>query len=105
MSKSSTTTETDMLDEIHPGDLVRTEFIEPLKLDPDELASVTGIEPPALRAFLEGRAPVSADLDLRLGRYFRISEGFFLGLQVDYDMRMWRRSHAAELDRIVPRAA
>lgn len=105
MSKSSTIIESDLLDEIHPGDLVRTEFVEPLELNPDALASATGIAPATLRSFLNGRTPVTADIDLRLGRYFRMSAGFFLRLQIDYDMRMWRRGNAAELDRIVPRAA
>lgn len=105
MSKSSTIIESDMLDEIHPGDLVRTEFVEPLGLDARELAAATGIAEATLRAFLNGLTPVTANLDLRLGRYFRMSAGFFLRLQIDYEMRLWRRAHAAELERIIPRAA
>lgn len=105
MSKSSTTTEAELLDEIHPGDLVRIEFMEPLALNPNDLAAAIGVAQATLRTFLDGKASVSADLDLRLGRYLGVSEGFFLGLQIDYDLRMWRRSHASELERIVPLAA
>jgi plasmid maintenance system antidote protein VapI len=48
---------------------------------------------------------VTADTDLRLARYFRMSEGFFLGLQADYDLMQRKREIGAELDAIRPRAA
>lgn len=48
---------------------------------------------------------MSADTDLRLARYFGVSEGFFLGLQADYDLMQRKREIAAELDAIQPRAA
>jgi plasmid maintenance system antidote protein VapI len=48
---------------------------------------------------------VEADIDLRLARYFGMSEGFFLRLQNDYDLEEVRRSRGGEPDRIVPRAA
>ena len=49
--------------------------------------------------------PIDADVDLRLARYFGVSEGFFLGLQNDYDLEEVRRAKGNDLDRIVPRAA
>jgi addiction module HigA family antidote len=64
-----------------------------------------GIPLDRLEALLQGRVPLTADLDLRLGRYFGMSEGFFLPLQNDYDLEEVRRSRGRELDRIVPRAA
>jgi plasmid maintenance system antidote protein VapI len=54
---------------------------------------------------LECRVAVDADIDLRLGRYFGMSEGFFLRLQNSYDLEEVRRARGRELDRIVPRAA
>lgn len=48
---------------------------------------------------------MTADTDLRLARYFGISEGFFLGLQSDYDLMERRRKISADLRRIVPRVA
>jgi plasmid maintenance system antidote protein VapI len=48
---------------------------------------------------------MDADLDLRLARYFGMSEGFFLGLQDDYELLEAKRALNGELDRIVPRAA
>ena len=48
---------------------------------------------------------MDAELDLRLARYFRMSEGFFLGLQDDYELLKAKRSLKGELDKILPRAA
>jgi antitoxin HigA-1 len=56
-------------------------------------------------AILDARLPVDADTDLRLSRYFGVSEGWFLGLQNDYDLEEAKRALNGGLDRIVPRAA
>ena len=52
-----------------------------------------------------GKRAITADTDLRLARYYGISEGIFLGLQMDYDLRMQRRALGKKLDAIKPRAA
>ena len=65
----------------------------------------TGIAADRLAAILAASAPVNAAVDLRLARYFGVSEGFFLGLQIDYDLEEERRRHGDELDRITQRAA
>jgi len=54
---------------------------------------------------LTGAKPVNAELDLRLARCFRMSEGFFPGLQADYELLEAKRALNGDLDRIVPRAA
>jgi len=79
--------------------------MEPLELSVEELAPHLGVTPDRLRAVIEGDVAVDADLDLRLARYFRMSEGFFLGLQTDYELLEAKRALNGELDRIVPRAA
>ena len=56
-------------------------------------------------AVTDGTVVMDADLDLRLSRYFRMSEGFFLGLQDDYELLEAKRALNGDLDRIVPRAA
>lgn len=105
MSKSSITTNPDWLHNSHAGELVEREFMEPLGLTPEVLASAIDMPVEALRAVLEGDGPMSAELDLRLGRYFRMSEGFFLRLQDQYDLLEAKRALNGSLDRIVPRAA
>lgn len=96
----------DRLDNVHPGDILREDFLIGSELPVSEISEGTGIPAAELHALLECRTPVTAEIDLRLARYFAMSEGFFLGLQDDYDLEEVRRSKTgAEIDRIVPRAA
>jgi antitoxin HigA-1 len=107
MSASRTITpDEDRLDNVHPGEILREDFLIGTDIPLEEVSEGTGISVSELRALLDCKAAVSAEIDLRLGRYFGMSEGFFLGLQDDYDLEEVRRSEAgAEIDRIVPRAA
>ena len=106
MSKSPTITdETDWLHNPHAGELLLSEFMEPLGLDCAALARAIGMDAVRLQAMLDGAAPIDAETDLRLGRYFRMSEGFFLGLQDDFEIRAAKRALNGQLERIVPRAA
>lgn len=105
MSRSSTTTSDDWLDNVHAGEMLLSEFMEPLELSAAELARLISVERNRLEAVIDGNAPMDAELDLRLARYFRMSEGFFLRLQNQYDTREAKRALNGALDRIVPRAA
>ena len=107
MSASRTTTpDENRLDNVHPGDILREDFLIGSEIPIAEVSSGTGISPKVLEVLIACRAPVTAEIDLRLTRYFGVSEGFFLGLQIDYDLEEVHRSKAgAEIDRIVPRAA
>lgn len=104
-SKSRTTTDSEWLHNSHAGELLVLEFMEPLGLSPEALAAALSVSVSHLEDVIAGTRPMDADLDLRLARYFRMSEGFFLSLQLDYELREARRSLNGELDRIVPRAA
>jgi len=95
----------DRLANVRPGDILREDFLIGSEIPAAEVASGAGIAEERLRLLLRSEIPVDADLDLRLSRYFGMSEGFFLGLQNDYDLEEARREHGAELDRIIPRAA
>lgn len=106
MSGSRTiTTEEDRLPNVHPGDILRHDFLIGGKIALSEVAERAGIEARRLQRLLDREISVDADIDLRLARYFGMSEGFFLGLQADHDVEEFKRSHAADLDRIIPRAA
>lgn len=105
MSRSSTTTNPDWLHNSHAGELLLSEFMQPLGLSPESLADSLRVDVARLRAVIDGTIAVDADLDLRLSRYFRMSEGFFLGLQDDYELLEAKRALNGDLDRIVPRAA
>lgn len=106
MSKSSTiTTDPDWLHNPHAGELLVSEFMEPLGMSAVALAEALEIDPARIEGVIGGRLRMNADLDLRLARYFRMSEGFFLGLQDDYELLEAKRALNGDLDRIVPRAA
>jgi addiction module HigA family antidote len=105
VSKSSTTTNPEWLHNPHAGELLASEFMEPLGLSVSDLARAIEIDPARLGAVIAGTVTMDAELDLRLARYFRMSEGFFLGLQDDYELREAKRALNGDLDRIVPRAA
>ena len=105
MSRSSTITDPDRLDNEHAGQLLVTEFLEPADLDVPQLAEAIGVSPERVASVIDGARPMDAELDLRLARYFRMSEGFFLRLQERYEIVAAKRSLNGALDRIVPRAA
>ena len=106
MAKSATTTKArNLLDNVHPGEILREDFLIGAQIPLAEVAAGTGIDPGQLQRLLDGKVGVNANVDLRLGRFFGMSEGFFLRLQNRFDLEEERRAHRADLDRIVPRAA
>ncbi|HEX7877183.1 MAG TPA: HigA family addiction module antitoxin [Sphingobium sp.] len=106
MSGSRTITRDDgLLDNVHPGAILREDFLIGGEIPVEEAACGAGIARERLDAILAEKGAVDANIDLRLARYFGMSEGFFLGLQIDYDLEEERRAHGAELARIVRRAA
>ena len=106
MSKSSTTTtDPEWLHNPHAGEMLFAEFMEPLDLTADVLAASLAVAPARLDGVIAGRIRMDAELDLRLGRFFSMSEGFFLGLQVDYELLEAKRALNGELEKIMPRAA
>ena len=105
-SKSQiTTTDPDWIENEHAGQLLVAEFLEPSSLSVAQLAGDIGIAPERIAAVVDGARPIDAELDLRLGRYFGMSEGFFLRLQDQYELLEAKRALNGELDKILPRAA
>jgi addiction module HigA family antidote len=105
MSKSSTTIESDWLHIPHAGELLVSEFMEPLELEIPAVAQAIEVESARLQALIDGSERIDGELDLRLSRYFGMSEGFFMRLQTSADLRVAKRALNGELDRIAPRAA
>ncbi len=105
-SKSQTITEdTALLHNPHAGEILLSEFLEPMGLSQNGLARAISVPPRRINEIVHGKRAVTADTDLRLARYFGMSEGFFLGLQADYELRERKRELGDSLDRIKPRAA
>ena len=108
MSKSSITISgslPEFLPNPTPGEILLEEFLKPAGLSQNALARAIGVPPRRINEIILGKRAVTADTDLRLARYFGISEGAFLGLQADYDLMQRRREMGDTLEKIVPRAA
>ena len=75
-----------------------------MELSQNALARALGVPPRRINEIVLGKRDVTADTDLRLARYFGMSEGFFLGLQTDFDLMERRRRIQPQLNRISPRA-
>jgi antitoxin HigA-1 len=102
MSRSSTIT-ADLLRNPHPGEILLEEFLIPMELSQTGLAHAIGVPPRRINEIVLGKRAVTADTDLRLARYFGMSEGFFLGLQSDFDLMERRRALGPALKAIKPR--
>lgn len=101
----TTTTDAELLPNPTPGEILLKEFLTPMGLSQNALARAVHVPPRRINEIVLGKRAVTADTDLRLARYFQVSEGFFLGLQTDYDLMEQRRLLGAALDVIEPRAA
>ncbi len=91
----------DLLPPLHPGEVLREEFMVPLGLTPYAVAKACGV--PRTRIVRE-ETPVTADTALRLGRYFGMSPQVWINLQGDYELRRAQREIGMEIDRIRPLA-
>jgi addiction module HigA family antidote len=106
MSKSATTTEPGAwLTNPTPGDILMEEFLKPVGLSQTALARAIGVSPRRINEIVLGKRAVTADTDLRLSRYWGISDGVWLGLQADHDLMARRRQLGGDLEKIAPRAA
>jgi addiction module HigA family antidote len=86
---------------IHPGEILREEFMLPLGLSAHALAMALRVPAPRINDIVRERRAVTADTALRLARYFGTSAEFWLGLQSDYDMKIVRAEQGARIDQDV----
>lgn len=103
MLKSQTITDEFLVHNPHAGEILKEEFLDPLGLSQNALARALGVPPRRINEIVLGKRAITADTDLRLARYFRMSEGFFLSLQSSYDLMERKRALGDELNKIVPR--
>ncbi len=87
----------------HPGEILQEEFLEPLGMSQNALAQAVGVPSNRINELVRGRRGVTADTDLRLARYFGLSEGYWLRLQNTYDIMEARREAGKAIARIKPR--
>lgn len=89
----------------HPGAILFEDFLKPMRLSQTALAHAIGVPPRRINEIILGKRAITADTDLRLARYFKMSDGYFLGLQTDYELMERRRVIGAQLKAITPWAA
>ncbi len=94
--------EADPLPPVHPGEFLREEFQIGGDLNLEDVAAATGIDATHLADIVAERAGVDGTTDLRLARYFSVSEGLFLGLQHQFELDLARRTAGPALDAITP---
>jgi addiction module HigA family antidote len=93
------------LEPIHPGEILREEFMKPMGVSINRLSREIAVPPGRISAIVNGKRTITADTALRLGKYFGVSPEIWMGLQSDYDLRVAQRAIGAEIDRRVQRYA
>lgn len=86
---------------IHPGEVLLSEFLQPMQLSQYALAKAIGVPARRINEIVLGKRSVSPDTALRLSRYFGLSERFWLNLQTRYDLEMAKDHLADRLEREV----
>ncbi len=88
------------LSNVHPGEILLYEFLEPLGVSAYRLSKDLNIPQTRLSQIIKGKRRITADTALRLSKYFGVSAKFWLGLQDDYDLEEERESKKDELSEI-----
>ena len=86
---------------IHPGEVLREDFLLPLGLSEYRLAKDIGVPPQRIGDIVAGKRAITADTDLRLCRYFGLSDGWWLRGQTNYEIAVARKATGDALSRIV----
>jgi len=92
---------TKKLPPIHPGEVLQEEFLKPLGISQYRLARDINVAPRRINEIIHGKRAISADTALRLARYFRTSDRFWLNLQARYDLEVERDRLGSRLEREV----
>ena len=90
---------------LHPGEILREEFLKPMDMSAYELAKRLHIPAPRVNDIVLERRGISVDTAVRLSRFFGTTEQFWLNLQAVYEVSRVKAAHAAEIERIQPCAA
>jgi antitoxin HigA-1 len=87
---------------MHPGEMLREEFMKPMGLTPYKIAKACGVPRTRIERLVREELGISADTALRLAKFFGTSVGFWMNLQSRYDVRVAERAIAADLKGIEP---
>jgi addiction module HigA family antidote len=83
---------TELLDEIHPGEILLKDFMKPMAISARQLAADIDVSPSRISELVKGKRPITADTALRLGLFFSMEPRFWMNLQTEFDMRIMART-------------
>lgn len=86
----------------HPGEILKHEFLNEIGMSQNRLAHAIGVPPNRIHAIVKGTRDITADTDLRLCKFFGLSEGYFLRLQNAFDTLEAKRRITAQVEKIKP---
>ena len=82
----------------HPGFALKEDFLDDLEIKPGTLAKAIGVDRAAIKRITDGKRDISAEMSMRLGRYFGINADFWFRMQNQYDMRLAQYEKAEDVD-------
>lgn len=94
--------ENTLLHNPHVGEILKHEFLEELDITENALADAIGVSHLIIQKITQAQSSISAEIDLRLCRYFKLSEGYFLRLQNAYELMEAKRKLGETLNQIAP---
>jgi len=91
---------TSILPPVHPGEILREEYLLPLKMSAGALAKKLNVPRTRVERLVTGQTPVTTDTALRLAKFFRTSPEFWMNMQAGYDLKIEAARKKRELSRI-----
>ena len=88
------------LKNIHPGEILKEEFLSPLSITAYRLSKETGIPQTRISEIIKGNRKITVDTALKLSRFFKVSAKFWMGIQDDFDLEEERKIKSEELSNI-----
>lgn len=86
---------------ITPGEILLTEFLEPLGISQYRLAQATGLSQTRISEIVRGKRGISTETALRLSKALGVDDRFWINIQTDYDLELERDLHADDLSRVI----
>lgn len=87
-----------LLDEIHPGEILLEDFMKPMRITARQIAADIDVSPSRISEIVHGARPITADTAIRLGLFFGMDPKFWLNLQMEYDIRVAKRTLQKEIE-------
>jgi antitoxin HigA-1 len=100
-SKSLTTTRVHKIQPVHPGEVLREDFLIPLQMSINRLAIALGVPQTRMAEIVNGRRAITSDTAFRLARFFGTTPEFWLNMQTGYELEVAKDKLSAKIERAV----